>query len=264
MNFLEVFKHLLPRARAWTLIIDKLLRNFFEGLAKSLGMPTRDFLDGIWLDIFPQSTRELEKWEVQFGLASVSITEQERRDRLDGAWKGLGGQSPRYLQDTLQDNGFDVYIHEWWVPGTDPPDVRNPFDVIDNAAGPTFIVLCGEPLALCGEAEAQAGNSIDPMGYLLVNKIFTTRHDFVVICGEPAALCGEPGVQAGNYTGFVEFQIKYSIPTDPGFWPYILYFGGEVFGTQATVPVNRRDEFEDLLLKICPAQQWLGIMVDFV
>ncbi len=74
-------------------------------------------------------------------------------------------------------------------------------------------------------------------------------------CGEPAALCGD-----GVLT--VQFK-KYTIPTDPKKWPYFLYIGGENFPDLAQVDPSRRDEFEDLCLKISPAQQWLGILVSY-
>ena len=61
MILFRVFRHLLPNARAWRLVVDKKLRSFFEGLAGS-GSAVRDFFDGVYLDIFPEDTRELTAW----------------------------------------------------------------------------------------------------------------------------------------------------------------------------------------------------------
>ena len=264
MTFLRVFKHLLPNARAWRITVDKKLRQFFEGLS-GVGGDVKAFFDGVWLDIFPQTTRELDAWETQWGLRDTGLTEQQRRDRLDATWKALGGQDPRYIQDTLQANGFDVYVHEWWEPGTNPPVVRNPLLHIRRGSGlPSFTVECDMPLAQCGEPTAEAGEGVGPTGYPLVNKIFITAPDILPLCGEELAACGEPDALCGNYFQF-RFELReYIVPADPNTWPYFLYIGGETFGDLAQVDPKRRDEFEALCLKICPAQQWLGIIVEFV
>lgn len=263
MNWLDIYKHLLPRGKAWSLTAAKQLREFFDGLS---GLPEdiQEFFDDIWLDIFPQTTRELSIWETQWGLPDSNITEQERRDRLAAQWKMDGGQSPSYLQGVLRDAGFDVFIHEWWVPDTDPPTLRNPFTVLrDSNTAAKFLTECGEPLAECGEPTMEAGETLDPPGYPLVNKLFSTELNFLVECGEPIAECGEPVMEAGNFDGFLFKEKEYIIPDDVTKWPYFLYFGGQVFGDVATVDLNRRDEFENLCLKICPGQQWLGIIVKY-
>lgn len=243
MIFLRIFQHLLPNARAWRITIDKQLRQFFEGLS-GLGVDIKEFFDLIHLDIFPDDTRELLAWETQFGLPDTGLTDQERRDRLTAAWRAVGGQDPTYVQATLQENGFPVFVHEFWVPGTEPavgvpgpPTVRNPFDVLrDNTGIPTYTNECGEALAECGEAEAECGESSENPGYPLVNKVRTSDGlDF----------------------------ITYNIPVDPTKYPYFLYIGGEVFGDLVVIDPKRRNEFEALMLKICPAQQWLGVLVSY-
>lgn len=262
MTFLRIFRHLLPRARAWRITLDKQLRQFFEGLAAT-GDDVKQFLDQVWLDIFPDTTRELSDWETQFGLRAGQLTEQERRDRLAGAWKALGGQSPRYIQDTLQAAGFDVYVHEWW----------------DPAALPVYAFYCGDAAAEAGEAGVECTAVIpearDPLavlapdnitavpgyGYPLVNKITEIEPNLIALAGEAVAEAGEPLASCYNYVDFIFGVKRYETPTDGH---YVLYIGGETFGDLAQVPADRRDEFENLCLKICPAQQWLGILAEYV
>lgn len=273
MIFLRIFKHLLPRGRAWRITVDKKLRQFFAGLS-GLGDSIKSLFDGVWLDVLPGSTRELTKWESQWGLQGTGLTEQQRRDRLDAAWKTLGGQSPRYIQDTLRANGFNVYVHEWWEPGTEPAPgdkqcvtPRNPLlqlrrEYTNVVPGP--YIHCGELLAQCGEDESQCGNNLEPVGYPLVNKILKTVPDIQPLCGESLAQCGEALPLCGNYEGFRDEYRNYIVPLDVTKWPYFLYIGGVNFGDIAQVDPKRRDEFERLCLKICPAQQWLGILVEYV
>lgn len=226
MSFLRTFKHLLPSGAAWRLTIKKTLRRFFEGLAAGAPELARAFIDGVYDDLFPRTTRELAKWETQFGLPG-GTDEQARRDAVDASWKARGGQSPKYLQDIVQAAGFDLYIHEWWSSG--PPYVAR--DPRLYTRQPLIgSVQCGEPLAQCGERTAQCNAFLanDP-GYI-VNLDFTRR----------------PPPR---------------VPDDPDTWPYFLYWGGATFPDPAYVPANRRAELERLLLKLCPTQQWLVLLV---
>jgi hypothetical protein len=271
MLWLRVFKHVLPNAKAWRITIDKTLRQFFEGLS---GLPSdvREYFDLLWFDILPDTTRELRAWEIQFALRNTGLTEQERRDRLDATWKALGGQDPRYIQDTLRANGFDVYVHEWWVPGTEPAvgvkacvTPRNPLLYLRRGSSdPVYIVECGEAVMECGEALAECGESLEPSGYPLVNKVFETIPNVRTLCGEAIAECGEVEMECGNFTTFQEVPREYVIPLDSDTWPYFLYIGGQTFGDLATVDPKRKDEFEELCLKICPCQQWLGMLITYI
>lgn len=112
MRFLRQFQHLLPRSEAWSLVAAKPLRLFFEALGQSPTADAVEFVDLAYLDLFPETTRELETWETQFNLSGVG-DEDERRVALSARWKALGGQSPSYLQGVMQAAGFDVYLHEW-------------------------------------------------------------------------------------------------------------------------------------------------------
>lgn len=270
MTFLRIFKHLLPNARAWRVTVDKRLRQFFAGLS-GVGEDVKTFFDGIWLDIFPQTTRELDTWEQQFALPDTGLTEQQRRDRLAATWKTLGGQDPRYIQDTLRGAGFDVYVHEWWDPINDPtPGVkecvtpRNPFSVLSSPEIERFFnATAGNPAVTCGNPIATCGSSTNPVGYPLVNKVFTSRPNYRVTCGNPAATCGAPAATCGNYVDFKDVQLPYFIPTDIDKWRYFLYIGGPNFGDVARIDPRRKDEFEELCLKICPAQQWIGVIAEY-
>ena len=260
---LNVFKHLLPKARAWSLTISKQLRDFFEGLVPII-TDFKSYMDLIWFDIFPQTTRELGKWESQFGLSAGTLTEQARRDRLAATWQAVGGQDPRYIQDTLQAAGFDVYVHEWWEPGSNPPVARAPLTYLKNPGAPVaYTCECGEPLAECGEPLALCGNPVGAAGYPLVNIILESNKAFTCLCGEPFMECGEPSAECGEFSAFILERKEYQIPTDVDRWPYFLYIGAETFPGLAQLSAARKLEFERLCLKICPNQQWLGIMVQY-
>jgi hypothetical protein len=226
--FLRVYQHLLPDSEAWRLVQGKLLTKFFEGLT-NLPSDARIFVDQVYGDLFPDSTRELAEWEYQFGL-TASDDEDARRLQIDAAWKALGGQSPRYLQDVMQAAGFPVYVHEWWASG--PPWVaRDPRDYTETPRIGSDI-QCGEAIAQCGEPTAQCNRFLANEPGYIVNLNLTRE--------------APPG-----------------IPSNPTKWPFFLYWGAETFGVRAAVPASRRAEFERLLLKICPTHLWLVTLVDF-
>lgn len=270
MLFLRLFKHLLPDAKAWRITIDKRLRQLFAGLT-GLGEDVKTFYDLIFSDIDPAQTRQLDVWEQQFGLPDTGLTEDDRRSRLDAIWKATGGQSPRYIQDTIQAAGFDAYVYEWWVPGSEAAVnvkacavAHNPILLLQTSSGfKVYVVECGEAVAECGEITAEAGEYLSSFGYLLVNKVFTTVVAYLMECDEPLAQAGELQTDAGDFTDFAQIPIEYPVPTDPAKWPYIVYIGGPTFGSFADIAANRRDEFEALLLKYIPAQQWIGIFAEY-
>lgn len=232
MGFLDTFKHLLPSGAAWRLTMEKTLRRFFEGLASG-PEDARAFLDDVFDDLFPTSTRVLDAWEFQFGLRAPGpeITDALRRQALDTTWKAQGGQSPRYLQDIVQGAGFPLCVHDWWSSG--PPYIaRNPHDyAIDPTIG---LVQCGMPLAQCGEPTALCNNWLANFPRYYVNLDLTRRR-------------------------------PPPIPDDSTRYPYFLYFGAEdLDGGLVDIPAERRAELEELLLRICPAHQWIVLMVRWV
>jgi len=242
--FFRLYKHLLPRAKAWQITTTKRLREFFEGLT---GFPEdiKLFIDQVWEDVFPVTTRELDQWEDQFGLPNTGLTTQERRDRLDAAWKALGGQDPTYIQETLQAAGFPVYVHEWWVPGSEP--------------------------AIDSHAAATPRNPVTTLvapAYPLVNRISFSDKEFISYFDGGALhnqnQFGKSESQFGGFGQSAIVDVTYEIPNDPATWPYFLYIGDAVFPALASIPTARKEEFEALCLKICPAEQWLGILVNYV
>lgn len=251
--FFRIFQHLLPDAIAWRIVLKsepwfigdgsligepdlligsktggRFIDRFFEGLSAPFATAQR-FVDLVYLDTIPTTTRQLTEYEFQFGLAQAD-TGAARIANLEAAWAATGGQSPRYLQDLLQGAGFDVFIHEWFASG--PPYVPRDPRLFTNV--PLIgTVQCGEALAQCGEVTA-----VD-------NAFLANEVDYIV---------------NSNLTN----EAPPIVPDDPAFFPFFLYWGGETFPDRATVPTSRRTEFEQLILKLCPTQNWLVTLVDYV
>lgn len=233
MPTIRTFTHLLPDGKAWRLTISKALRSFFEGLVGGF-TDVRTYSDDVYLDLFPETTRELDAWEKQFGILPA-VLEADRRSNLAAEWRATGGQDPTYIQEVLQAAGFDVWIHEWWSSGPAPYVPRDPRDYTEQPLIGT--IQCS---ALANQHQCRAVPFAPECNRFLAN--------------EPNYLVNE------NWTG----EAPPPIPEDPAYWPYFLYIGGETFGDVALIPTARRAEFERLILKLCPLQHWIVILVDYV
>lgn len=230
----STFQHLLPRALAWRSTIATNLRRYLLGLAAFAG-DVRTFIDLVYLDLFPPTTRELASWELQFALAATG-DEPTRRLRLAAAWAAQGGQSPDYIQSVIWAAGFTtVYLHEWW------------------SSGPPFIALdprlyTKQPLIGAYQCEASAQwECFDP----------GPGQQLAPHCDD--TLANDPG-----YIVNLDLTPRSppAVPSDPAFWPYFLYFSGEIFPELAPIDATRLDELKELLLRICPAQQWIVLLAD--
>jgi hypothetical protein len=243
--FLRIYKHLLPTGQAWSITVSKTLRRFFEGLSDQPAT-TKEFIDNVYLDLFPETTRELNEWERQFGLPLTDTSGGDSdpaviaaRLALAAEWRAAGGQSPSYIQGVLQTAGFDVYVHEWWSSG--PPYVAR--DPRDYTVQPLIgLYQCtGEPLAplLPSQPECSSLASQPQCNNFLANEThYLVNLDLTLRAPPP-------------------------VPDDPTKWPYFIYVGGETFGTNASVDIARRAEFERLLLKLRPLQNWIVLLVDY-
>ena len=67
-------------------------------------------------------------------------------------------------------------------------------------------------------------------------------------------------MECGNYDGFSNLYKIYDIPTDTDQWRNFIYIGGETIDDALDIDENRRSEFEDLCLKICPTEKWIGFI----
>lgn len=270
MVMFKALQHILPNGRAWRSTADKTLRRFLGGLS-DMPQDVKGHFEDVFDELNPSTTGSLAEWDDQFGLPMSKITEAQRRARMSAAWKAQGGQSPAYIQGILRAAGFDVYVHEWWEPGTEP-DVgvhacatpRNPLLYIRRSTAPRVqLAACGYAATVCGNVSAICGNGVEPAGYPLVNKVQKSRKTYSASCGDASTTCGTPSATCGNFDGYRLDTIEYLVPLDSTKWPYFLYIGGQSFPDFATVSADRRNEFEALCLKNCPAHIWVGVLVKY-
>lgn len=257
-KFFNVFKLLFPRSNAFSLFIDKRLSQFIKGLS-ALPNDFRNFINQIYLDLFPNTTQELSLWENEFGIREPNQNEENRRMDIDSAWKAQGGQGVDYIQGVLNAAGFDVQIHE-----NNPP--VDPDLFLNNIP----VLFCGGPAAFAGNDQAFAGKT---GGDLLVNgPIVTNLPIYNAICGGTEIVCGNDNAVAGQFDKFGTEEKIYQIPDDPDLWGGFFFIGGDAVRNvshelvsieNAIIDTDRKPEFIRLILKLKPAQSWVGLMINY-
>jgi len=241
--FFRMFSHLLPRAAAF--VITEPLRRitqFFSGLSV-FGDNYKKFVDDVYDDRFPATTRDILANEGMFHPPESMLTPLQRRERLDRLWARKGGQSPSYIASILADEGFvGLNISEWWVPGTEPP------------------------VGASGCATTRDPNTAGAGSYCISNKrSFTTGiNDIISRAGRELMRAGNINATSGRLGGANEQNIECILPLDPLCWNYIFYVHGASFGVPGTVPLFRRDELENLLMTLKPAHQWVVFHINYV
>lgn len=236
MLFLRIYQHLLPSAQAWRLGAPKSLRRLFEGLAAAPAA-ARDFIDEIYSDLWPSTTRELPEWESQFGLPATG-SDATRRLQLAAAWQATGGQSAAYMQGVLHAAGFtNLFVHESF------PDPNGPTYVPRDPRGYTEQPIVGTFQCTIGASQPRCMPS--------------------TMAGQPrcnAFLANEPGYLVNKD---LTNTAPPPVPDDASTWPFFIYIGAESFPDLATVAAGRRAELERLILKIRPTQHWIVTLIEY-
>ena len=125
-RWVKVFDNVLPRSRAWDLVINRVLRKFFHGLS-ILPKTIHEHLGSVLLEAFPHTTTYLHDQSWQLG-SPIDLD----ADDLEAELLDEGGQSPYYAENSLQRRGgnlANLYIHEWWDSLGDPRDFHQFVDI---------------------------------------------------------------------------------------------------------------------------------------
>ncbi len=257
-RWFKVFKLLSPRSNAFWLFIQKKFTQFIEGLT-ALPADFRQYIDEIWLDIFPLTTRSPELWEKQWGIITPALDDETRRMNIDTLWKLSGGQDENYIETTLRNAGFDVFVHE-----------NNPPVDPDLFLSGVFVMIAGGVNAYAGRDDAFAGKT---GGELLVNGPILTNIPLILsIAGGTNSVAGNVFMNASYFEKLTTFDKIYQITDDPDLWPYFFFVGGPATRDgnneltaidYAQIEPERESEFKALLLKMKPAQSWAGLIINF-
>jgi hypothetical protein len=226
--WVKVFDRLLPRSRLWSLIIARPLKKFFHGLA-ILPKTIREHIGSVLLEAFPRTTTRIEDWSRQFGSPELLSPED-----IEAEWGAFGGQSPAYIQGVLRAAGFDVYVHEWWVPGIHPPVARNPFDY-DGTGSPS--------------------SNLIETSYVLVNDLTHVEKNYIYYCGKkpnPDQCVSDESITCGAYDGYMLVPKRYPCPDVPDEYPVYWYVCAAVWPHYVNIEESSFRKLVRLIYKLKP------------
>lgn len=240
MAFFDTLRHLLPRGRAWRMVVDRALRRYLKGIA-DYADTVRLFIDEVRDDLDPALTRDLNEWEQEFGIGAAGTVDQ-RRARLQGSWSDGRGQSPAALQDQVREADFDVCIHSWWTDDTSPRTAYDPRNVAQAPLVGTVqcSVLSDQPQ--CHDGAAATADWPQPQ------------------CN--AFLANDPKYLVNS---LLDEKPPPAIPADSSLWHQFLYWSGSRYVREVPAVVEGvlRTEFERLIQKLKPAVAWQVANIDY-
>lgn len=254
------FDSLLPPGAAWSVEQDGDFDKFLDGISENSEV-VREFLASLAFIRDCQNTPILSDLEKEYGLQpNGRLSLQERIDRLCAAKTSRSGFGADYMQDKLQQAGFDVQVH-----------INNPPVDPDLFLFEAFNAYFGFETSVFGNENAIFGGV---GGELIVNGDFYIEtivqsvqfnNEFGVFGNERAIFGFEGGVERE--------LVEYSVPSDPGYWGLFFFVGGDATRDgsgaltnieAAQIATSRRDEIRRLIIQYKPSHSWAGLIVNFI
>ena len=151
-SFFEAVKALFPRSRAFQLFVENKKYKLIKALCD---MPENVRKEGelVYFDLFPDTTRHIEKWEKVFAVFFTQAEYEKRRAIIDSLWKLIsGGQSAQFLQDLLQCIDKNIRVIEN-VPTSNPRHSS----IVDLCVNGHRSMRCGNRKAICNYRRGNVG-----------------------------------------------------------------------------------------------------------
>ena len=194
------------------------------------------------------TVQDATDWEVRLGMINGSgVAFDERKAAIIRKMNHPGDikarQSADYLEQSLHLANFNVYIHE-------------------NLAGlaPQNALVLPANIARSGQRRsgdgARSGN------------VFTNFSSFFSTVRSGQRRSGD-GVRSAQktFTNVLANHIDEDLDKNfsvGGFYKATFFVGGPVFGTTATVPIGRKEEFRQLILKIKPVHTVGYLFINYI
>lgn len=233
---LQLTKQLYPSGRAFQIPADGILERLHKAINSVQGQA---YENGVSLlnDILPDNSEfdsyDCAQWERRLGLVtntSISLDDRKLAIFQKMAYPGIDSpprQAASFLQTQLRAAGYDVYVYENRFMVGSPPtlETRTPSDILGVAAG-TAILDTFE----LGEVELDE-DWIDAGITLCVNYLEETKD--------------------------AEFSIGSNYRST-------FYIAGALVSTFASVPIERKESFRQLILTLKPAQTVGILFVNYI
>lgn len=221
----KLIQNLLPHGNAWNLYpVHKNFFKIFDAFETVLVQEYNEKIDQIFLDLIPAFSTKLAEWASSFNILITSSTSKtDLINSLEAEWARNKSITAADLQATLRQAGFSVYVHDVGSKSLDPRTL---------VGGQQTFAQWGDPDLVWGSNNAYWGRmKITEPSQVLVNK-----------------------------TGQ---GLDYVVPDNSDYWPFFVYIGGETFPNRITLDIDRKNEFERLVLKHKAAYVWAALLIDW-
>lgn len=187
------------------------------------------------------------RWEERLGLIvdPPGVSFDDRKAAIIRKMNHPGGilarQSWDYIQDSLQTAGFDVYVHE-------------------NIPEQTIEQLLSSVNGIGQQGEYQQGEIQQGNVIPLYPGLFTEIQQGIVQQGQ-----FQQGIYSYNnkVANHIDQGLDFYFNAVPH-WRSIFWIGDAVLGDFAEVPLARKDEFRQLILKLKPVNTAAYLLINYV
>jgi hypothetical protein len=245
---IQLTEQLYPTGRGFNIHIGSFIRKMHLALNRSesrLNDNTLDILNGILPDNDSFTVEDATLWEQRLGLITNDAVSLSNRKlaiirKLNYPGTIVARQSGGFIESQLRLAGFDVYVHE----NPDLISIENLLYSISNVS------VSG----LSNSGSFNAGN------------IFTQFSALFDYLNSGSFNAGSSNSGQVYYKGKVANHINENL--DATFfhqnnWIKTFFVGGENLGEFATVPIARKDEFRQLILRLKPTETVAYLLIDF-
>jgi len=217
-TFRKVTKELYPRARAWVMKLSSIFNQFHEALAYSESRAYSEIID-IRDSLIPDndnfSEEDATQWERALGLYNQPYLDLATRKTIILRKMQFPGTVKARQHYKYIEGELQKVGFDVYIHENRFPDGSGGYETIDPRTSILNTFLLGQ--TLLGQSGITGG--------------FTVLANYV----EEA--------KDANFNIGAEINLRAT-----------FFVGGEVFGTRAVIPENRKSEFREMLLKLKPAQ----------
>ena len=245
---IQLTEQLYPTGRGFNIHIGSFIRKMHLALNRSearLNQNTLDILNGILPDNDSFTVEDATVWEQRLGLITNDAVSLANRKlaiirKLNYPGTIIARQSGGFIQSQLQLAGFDVYVHE-------NPDLIT----IEN------LLYSVSNVAVFGT---------NNFGSFNFGSIYTEYPNLFGYLNFGSFNFGSANFDERYFKGKVANHIEEILDSTfshQNNWIKTFFVGGENIGDFATVPIARKDEFRQLILRLKPTETVAYLLINF-
>jgi len=245
---IQLTEQLYPTGRGFNIHIGSFIRKMHLALNRSesrLNDNTLDILNGILPDNDSFTVEDATVWEQRLGLITNDAVSLANRKlaiirKLNYPGTIIARQSGGFIESQLRLAGFDVYVHE-------NPDLIT----IEN------LLYSVSNVAVFGT---------NNFGSFNFGSIYTEYPNLFGYLNFGSFNFGSANFDERYFKGKVANHIEEILDSTFNHqdnWIKTFFIGGENLGEFATVPIERKDEFRQLILRLKPTETVAYLLINF-